>query len=238
MHKSVLIAIGLVLAMQALPTSGMAAPRLVIDQPEFNFGYVPQNARISHVYWLKSAGDDTLRILKVTPGCGCTKAPLKATVLAPGDSTELEVLFSTGKYRNRISKAPQIATNEGSEKKRVTFTAYVCGPADTTYPLRISPAILDMSESGQSGRNEMAVTITNVSDQKLKVTLIEWPEQLINVELPESIGPGQSAQAEVTLRHDLPDESFEKSITLEVNDAVSSRFTIPIKRTVTELTRR
>lgn len=45
-----------------------AAPRLVMPETTFNFGYVPQNAKISHDFWLYSKGEDSLHILKVVPG--------------------------------------------------------------------------------------------------------------------------------------------------------------------------
>lgn len=45
-----------------------AAPRLTIPESTFNFGFVPQNSKISHDFWLESTGDDTLKILKVVPG--------------------------------------------------------------------------------------------------------------------------------------------------------------------------
>lgn len=45
-----------------------AAPRLTMDNSSFDFGYVPQNSAISHEFWLKSVGTDTVRILKVVPG--------------------------------------------------------------------------------------------------------------------------------------------------------------------------
>jgi hypothetical protein len=45
-----------------------AEPILVIPQSEFDFGYVPQSAKISHDFWLYSRGTDTLKILKVNPG--------------------------------------------------------------------------------------------------------------------------------------------------------------------------
>lgn len=48
--------------------SASAAPRLTIPESTFNFGYVPQNAKISHDFWLHSTGDDTLKIIKVVPG--------------------------------------------------------------------------------------------------------------------------------------------------------------------------
>ena len=46
----------------------VAAPRLTIPETEFDFGFVPQNAKISHVFWLHSSGTDTLKIVQVNPG--------------------------------------------------------------------------------------------------------------------------------------------------------------------------
>ncbi len=57
----------LLLAM-LFPAGALAQPKLVIPESEFNFGYVPQAAQVTHVFWLYSKGTDTLRILKVNPG--------------------------------------------------------------------------------------------------------------------------------------------------------------------------
>jgi hypothetical protein len=53
---------------ESKPVPPPAAPRLEIPEPEFDFGFVPQNVKISHVFWLHSAGTDTLKIIKVNPG--------------------------------------------------------------------------------------------------------------------------------------------------------------------------
>ena len=45
-----------------------AAPRLTIPVGEFDFGFVPQNSSISHVFWLHSSGEDSLKIVRVSPG--------------------------------------------------------------------------------------------------------------------------------------------------------------------------
>ncbi len=45
-----------------------AAPHLTIKEASFDFGFVPQHSKISHVFWLYSTGDDTLKITKVLPG--------------------------------------------------------------------------------------------------------------------------------------------------------------------------
>ena len=49
-------------------SAAYSAPRIVIPETTFNFGYVPQNSKIAHVFWLYSKGEDSLQILKVTPG--------------------------------------------------------------------------------------------------------------------------------------------------------------------------
>jgi hypothetical protein len=45
-----------------------AQPKLTIPNAEFDFGYVPQHATISHVFWLYSTGTDSLKIVNVRPG--------------------------------------------------------------------------------------------------------------------------------------------------------------------------
>lgn len=42
--------------------------KIEIPQTTFNFGFVPQNSSISHVFWVRSVGEDTLRIVDVRPG--------------------------------------------------------------------------------------------------------------------------------------------------------------------------
>lgn len=48
--------------------SALADPAITIPESVFDFGYVPQHSKISHVFWLFSTGTDTLKILKVKPG--------------------------------------------------------------------------------------------------------------------------------------------------------------------------
>ncbi len=60
--------VALVLLVFLVAGAAFAAPRLVLPQTEFNFGFVPQNSQITHVFWLYSKGDDSLKIISVKPG--------------------------------------------------------------------------------------------------------------------------------------------------------------------------
>lgn len=65
--KGLLICCGLgVLLLAVSPVFG--APELTLPETSFDFGFVPQNAKISHVFWLYSTGDDTLKVIRVKPG--------------------------------------------------------------------------------------------------------------------------------------------------------------------------
>ncbi|MCK4573140.1 MAG: hypothetical protein KAU36_02160 [candidate division Zixibacteria bacterium] len=67
MRRSVFL-LGLIVLLLVIAGSALAAPRLTIPESVFKFGYVPQNAKVSHIFWLQSTGDDTLKVLKVKPG--------------------------------------------------------------------------------------------------------------------------------------------------------------------------
>ena len=152
MKKTVLL-LGVILLIIIISTNLMAAPRLTIPESIFKFGYVPQNSKVSHIFWLHSSGEDSLKILKVIPGWGCTKAPLEKSEIAVGDSTRLEIIFNTKKYTKRITKSPRIQTNEGPPDKRVQIISEVVARPDSTYPVVIIPYKLDLTQFGEKIRD-------------------------------------------------------------------------------------
>jgi hypothetical protein len=59
---------GVLVGTMLLAGAALGAPRMTIPETEFDFGYVPQNSPIAHIFWLHSTGDDSLKIMKVSPG--------------------------------------------------------------------------------------------------------------------------------------------------------------------------
>jgi len=78
----------------------------------------------------------------------------------------------------------------------------------------------------------MKFTINNVSDEDLSLSLIAYPSEYAEIELPEKVEAGKMAEGKLKIREDKLDESFEKSFTFELGDEEATRFTLPIKRTV------
>ncbi|MFH2047915.1 MAG: DUF1573 domain-containing protein [bacterium] len=226
-----LSALGVLLVILLLTCGSIfAAPQMVLSESSFDFGFVPQNSKISHTFWIKSVGDDDLKILKVVPGCSCTQAPLKKNEVAVGDSTSLEIIFSTKQYKSLVTKHPKIQTNEGSGDKTLTFVSNVISNPDSTYPLIINPFIVNFAQEGDKKNDNFVVNLTNVTEQDLDIVLIDQPDNIFELKLPEKIKAGQTAKASIKLNDDAKSLSFEKSITIGVNDTNKSRFTIPVKQ--------
>ncbi|MCX6834746.1 MAG: DUF1573 domain-containing protein [candidate division Zixibacteria bacterium] len=232
MTRRVMSAICLTLGLVGLGGVTAAAPLLVIDQEEFDFGYAPQNSKISHTFHLRNAGDDTLLINRVVPGCGCTQVPLKKSVLAPGESTELAIIFSTGQYNGPVTKKPRLETNDAIPSRNLTFHTTVITRPDSTYPIQVRPYKLDISQFGQTVRDHMRFSISNVSDQAISINLVSSADDLMTVTFPEQVAAGKSGEGSLKLNESAQAQSFETSITLQLNDSASTRYTIPIKRTV------
>lgn len=153
-------------------------------------------------------------------------------MLAVGDSTKLEIIFSTKRYKNRVTKRPRIQTNEGPPNKYVQIVSHVVERPDSTYPVIIRPYKLDLSQFTQKVRDKITFEIKNVSDMKLDLSLVSVPEGLFELDLPKSVKPGGEVKGTLKLKKKAISESFQKSFTIQLNDEKKSRFTIPVKRTV------
>lgn len=230
MKSKLTIALLSIIILLGISLTLSAGPEMEITNDEFSFGIAPQHARVSHVFWIKSVGDDTLRITKVVPGCGCTKTPLDKTELAPGDSTRLEVIFSTRDYTGRVTKAPKIYTNASEERSMVRIYTQVVPKPDTTSPIVIMPYKLDVSQRFQKAGDQVQFSIKNVSDKPVGMKIIDQPDGYWALDLPDKIGVGESVRVVLTAHDAALKSKYEKSFTIELDDEAKTRFTVPVKR--------
>lgn len=67
-HKRLQLILVMLIMIFLLSSLAMALPKMFLPQEEFNFGFVPQDSKVSHVFWIKSVGEDSLIIISVKPG--------------------------------------------------------------------------------------------------------------------------------------------------------------------------
>ncbi|MEZ5359185.1 MAG: DUF1573 domain-containing protein [Candidatus Zixiibacteriota bacterium] len=209
---------------------GWATSAVEIPNDSFDFGFVPNNSKTSHTFWLKSVGKDTLKVLKVIPGCGCTQAPLDKKEIAPGDSAALEIIFSSGQRNGKTLKHPAVLTDDGTGRRMLTFNAEVTHEPLTIKPAVFQPYRLFVSRAGGVDITEADFTIENVSDKAISVKVVSSPNGYFKIDLPDKIDPGQKADCKLTIDKSFLENAFEKSVTFEFDDENHTRFSLPIIR--------
>lgn len=88
------------------------APCIEVEQPEFNFGRIQAGTRVKHAFVLKNTGHRDLIIRKIQPSCGCTAAVPAQRVIAPGNSTSLDVEFRSAGRQGTQQKSVLLFTND------------------------------------------------------------------------------------------------------------------------------
>ncbi len=219
----------------SLSVSLYAEPQIKISEASFNFGKTPQRTSVSHTFWIKSVGTDTLKIEKVVPGCSCTKMPLQDSVLAPGDSTSLEIVFSTKSYRGYVAKKPYLLTNISEEKVYMRIDAELFPKPETIEPIVFEPFKLDVSQFSEKPRSKAKFLLVNKSDKDYNITIIDMNNKPFTLKLPNKIKAGETVEGMITVYKDKLGSEFDSSFTIEINDDFRTRITLPIRRIIRDL---
>ena len=88
------------------------APKLVCDEPTFDFGERDSDTTVNHEFVLRNSGAAPLVISGVRSSCGCTVASMKQKTLQPGEQTLVEAKFNLKGRRGRQQKSIQIQSND------------------------------------------------------------------------------------------------------------------------------
>ncbi|MEE9441843.1 MAG: DUF1573 domain-containing protein [candidate division Zixibacteria bacterium] len=94
----------------------------------------------------------------------------------------------------------------------------------------IKPYRVYVSRAGKVEVDEAKFTVTNVSDEDLDLKIVSEPYGYLQIDLPDEVKAGETAECKIKVNEDHLNQSFEKSITLELNDPTKTRFSIPIIR--------
>lgn len=87
------------------------APKAVFNSTIFDFGTIKEGDRPRYNFVLTNQGKSDLHIRKVNAACGCT-AVKHESVIKPGQSTELSVVFNSSGKKNRQNKSITVITND------------------------------------------------------------------------------------------------------------------------------
>ncbi len=97
------------------------APKIEVDNVEFNFGSIKQGEKVTHDFVIKNTGKSDLFIRKVTASCGCTVANVKSKTIKPGESTTITTEFNSSGRTGNQTKAITVITNDPNNQRLVLW---------------------------------------------------------------------------------------------------------------------
>lgn len=198
---------------------------------EFDYGYMPNDNSVSCSYWLYSKGEDSLKILRVKPACGCTKAPLKKEVIAPGDSTDVELVFhASAGQRGNVTKSATVTCNDndrGNFQLRFSANIYPHDSVETLTPLTLSAGSIKWEQSNRT--SPQTVVLKNTTQAPITVSLVAQPAGFAEVDLGKgAIPPGKTREVKVSIAKEFAGTDFSKSFTFVCNDQKETRYSVPV----------
>ena len=202
--------------------------KIKLKESSWDFGYVSNLAKVSHVFQIENQGNDTLIITRVRSDCGCTHTPLSKSRIGPGENAELELIFDPRKFQGQIQKAVSIASNDKETPlSDIFFTAQV----DLKNPLvRLNPEGVVLNELTPGQEMVQKVEVENISGSEIFISVVQQPNEFIDWGIGKlELSPGESTQINFKIRPPLPPEQFRTSMTLEFTGAEKIRCTIPIQ---------
>lgn len=104
-----------------------AGPTTKIEFAEdlHDFGTVKQDSKNEHLFKFTNTGDEPLIISNAKGSCGCTVPKYPKNPIAPGETGEIEVVYSPGKQKGQQSKTVTITANTDPKDTRIQIKANV-----------------------------------------------------------------------------------------------------------------
>ena len=179
--------------------SGFAAPQMVAEQLNYDFGEVLQGGKVDYTFRFRNAGDAVLEVGNVRSSCGCTAALLSARRIAPGDIGELQATFDSTRFRGAVSKVISLDSNDPLHPQ-ISFSLF--GKVKVEFvlnPERVSWGKVKINEL-----LEAQVLISNLSPKTINLQPPKPTNPAVTAELSAlQILPGE--QVELRLSAKLPE---------------------------------
>jgi Protein of unknown function (DUF1573) len=130
-----------------------AAPRIVVEQPVYDFGIITNGLEILHDFVIRNVGDADLKINRVISGCNaCLHAGMSLANIPPGGKAVLHSQLDLRLMSGSVSRAIMVECNDSQNAFLGLELTGVVVPAYQVTPLGIS---LDLSQGQPTGTAEI-----------------------------------------------------------------------------------
>lgn len=188
---------------------------LTVSPRQLDFGTMKQQQTATATVTLTNDGGGKLVIGRVDADCGCTVPTLEIKELRPGESTEMEIEFSSKRFSGNVFKTVRVESNDpASPMVDIIITAKV------TTPLVVDPVSqrVGFRRTAQGEVLTQRVTFTATEVPRLEITADGTRRGLFDVAVVNNLdGDPQKSALDVTVPADIPAGKQRDNVRVRTN---------------------
>lgn len=219
-----LLAVLLPLSAQAQESPPALAPRIVCDEPAYDFGEEENTESVEHDYAIRNDGDLSLEITRVKASCGCTAVKPSQDVIPPGGEASIHARLN---LRGRHGYQRKTITVTSNDPKTPNLIMTLTGTA--IQPLRAQPASLFFGRVGtDAARTRTFDIISGRGPIQILETRADNPGIQLKPLTEESAADGTMYRYELTLDPELPEGNFNGRVFVKTDMENQPELSIPV----------
>jgi len=212
---------------QAAAEPAAAPPKIVCDQPSFDFGAAEPGAVINHEYEVRNDGGTTLEIRNVRASCGCTIVkPPANNMLKPGETAKIGASLNLAGRNGHQEKHVIVESNDPA-----TPTMLLNLRGDVRQEIAITPERLTPGQIRGDVSVEMDVLFGNNSPTPIHVMEARSSTTNLYLEL-STITTGKEYRVHVKTMPPLPPGVMAGTISLFTDYPSRPVFEVPFNAVI------
>ena len=231
--KAICLSVSVLFALAAGSVSAQEAPaapaaplkpRIVCDEPVYDFGERNNTEFVEHDYPIRNAGTLSLEIRNVRASCGCTAVKPSQDVIPPGGEASIRARLD---LRGRTGAQIKSITVESNDPDTPSLNLQLKGTA--IQPLRAQPSALFFGRIGPAdARSRVCEIVSARGPIQIASLRADHPGLLLKQLDPEPGADGSTRKFELTLDPALPEGSVNGSVFVKTDQADQPELSIPV----------
>jgi hypothetical protein len=189
----------------------LAEPRIVCNQPTFDFGARDASEVVEHTFTLKNSGTTDLVISAIRPACGCTAANLTRQTIPPGESAELSTRLTLAGRSGELHKSILIESNDPANP-----ALQLALVGKTAADFEIQPSLLVLRKDSPSKPATGSVQIRATDGSAFEIGELLSASGKIKLRA-DPMPSGNAYQISANLDEEMPPGEHSDQITISTN---------------------
>jgi len=210
------------------------APRVQVDQPQFDFGNMQRGTTRSHEFTIRNVGKAPLKLRVGATSCKCTLGEVTNKAIPPGESTHVKLEWSAKSDSGPFRQTATIFTNDPLQSQvELTIDGQILATSGVEPPeLMFDKLSIDESKTAQVHvmamlQDELSVTDPQFTDPATREKFDVQIEPVAREALPNKMARN-GVRITVTAKPGLPIGHFNQWLALRTNLPEAEKLEIPI----------